>query len=82
MMEQERMPAVKGPRSYETQEAIAGELGLTPRTLKRWRSEGSGPPYVRISRQRVVYPRAEFERWLLDRLFRSRAAELARNAGA
>jgi Helix-turn-helix domain len=40
--------------------------GPSPRTLERWRSEGNGPPYVKVGR-RAMYREADVERWLQSR---------------
>jgi predicted DNA-binding transcriptional regulator AlpA len=45
----------------------ASRLGLSTRTLSRWREEGNGPPYLELPRGLVRYPVAEFEAWLTDR---------------
>ncbi len=42
---------------------LARELDVTPDTLARWASDGTGPPAVKIGR-RVMYRRAAVEKWL------------------
>ena len=42
-------------------------IGVSPRTLPDWRSDGRSPPWVKVGR-RVVYRRADFERWLAARV--------------
>ncbi|MFZ6848084.1 MAG: helix-turn-helix transcriptional regulator [Thiobacillaceae bacterium] len=37
---------------------LAQHWGVSPKTLQRWRSEGRGPYYMKLSK-RVVYPLAE-----------------------
>mgnify|MGYP006451159287 CR=1 FL=1 len=36
---------------------------VTVRTLDRWRSDGVGPPYVKVGK-RVAYRRASIDAWL------------------
>ena len=48
-------------------------LGMSERTLERWRDEGCGPPHYCISaggrgsRHYVRYRRSEVEAWLRER---------------
>lgn len=42
---------------------VAALLGVTPRTLARWRADGEGPKCIQI-RKRWYYPRNEIQRWL------------------
>lgn len=46
---------------------------LSITTLERWRSEGKGPPFVKVGPRRVGYRLADFERWLADRVVSSTA---------
>lgn len=46
-----------------TSKETAKLLGYRVRTLKKWRSTGRGPAYVRIG-SRVRYRREEINRWL------------------
>lgn len=45
-----------------TEQDVAGVLGVSLSTLRRWQREGTGPPCVEIGRQ-VRYRRAAVERW-------------------
>jgi len=47
--------------------AAAALLGCARQTLERWRWEGTGPPFVRLSRKLVVYDVADLEAWALAR---------------
>jgi hypothetical protein len=38
------------------EDAAAGLLGVSPRTLQRWRQEGEGPAFVRIGKRRMYRP--------------------------
>ena len=52
---------------YLSEDEAARELGYRhKRTLWRWRSQGNGPPYVRVG-QRVMYRRSSIATWLADR---------------
>lgn len=45
-------------------EAAAEALGVSPGTMRRWRLEGTGPAYVRVSRNLVLYRPADLDHWL------------------
>ena len=49
-----------------TQRRLAGRLGVTRRTLERWRTEGIGPPFVKIGRG-VRYDENDLSAWLVTR---------------
>lgn len=38
-------------------------LGLAEQTLARWRSEGHGPPYVKLGKK-VYYRAGDLRRWI------------------
>ena len=46
------------PSPYLTQEAAGAFLGLSPRTLERFRVQGCGPCFLKLGR-RVLYARAD-----------------------
>ena len=48
---------------YLTAAETAAALGVAGRTLKRWQTEGSGPPSLKLGAHRV-YHRASVMRWL------------------
>lgn len=50
-------------------------LDLTDRTLQKYRQQGGGPPFVRISSRCVRYRRVDLRRWAEDRL-RSSTSEM------
>lgn len=60
--------------------AAAKFLGISERTLHRWRNEGSGPLFVRLGARRIAYRAGDLDAWTMSRTFASRAAELAQNA--
>lgn len=48
----------------------AMETGFSEATFKLWRKQNTGPPYVKFGdspQARVLYPRAELERWIESR---------------
>ena len=49
---------------------LAKRWGISPKTLQRWRSEGRGPRYLKLSK-RVVYPVDEIEAYEHDALYAS-----------
>lgn len=48
-----------------TQDELAGELKVPPRTLSQWRYLGRGPAYVKVG-GRVRYRRSDVEAWMQD----------------
>ena len=65
-----------GDRRVLNENELAQRWGLSPKTLQRWRSEGRGPRYLKLSK-RVSYPLEsviEFERRALHDSTSERAA--------
>ncbi|MCB1505013.1 MAG: helix-turn-helix domain-containing protein [Hyphomicrobiaceae bacterium] len=59
---------------FLTTEEAAAFVRLSPRTLERFRVEGSGPPFCKAGpgkRARVLYRKADLEAWLAGFSFRS-----------
>lgn len=50
----------------------AERLRLAKQTLARWRTEGHGPPFLRVG-GRIAYLVADLDRWLAERRHRSTA---------
>ena len=63
---------------FFAQDDVARRLGVSERTVVRWRGTGEGPPFVRLGVRRIGYRLADVEAWAAGRTFASRAAELAR----
>ena len=66
---------------YITGPQLARRLGLQSQTIRAWRLSGDGPPYVRLSdgpHGRVLYRRADVDKWLAARVFASTSEEKAR----
>jgi predicted DNA-binding transcriptional regulator AlpA len=47
--------------------ATAQWLGISRQRLESWRSEGGGPPFIRISHRCVRYRRSQVLAWLKER---------------
>lgn len=52
--------------SLTTAEA-ARVLGVAPKTLRNWRSLGTGPAYVELGSRQCVYRPADLDSWLLSK---------------
>ncbi len=46
--------------------AAAAFLGVHRSFLDRRRTEGGGPPYIRLSARKIVYARSALDAWLAD----------------
>jgi predicted DNA-binding transcriptional regulator AlpA len=57
----------KASRRLLTTEQTASVLGVSPWTLFAWRKRGTGPPYVRFSRQAIRYSMDDLTAWLRTR---------------
>ncbi len=64
-----------GPIVNQTK--VAQHIGVSSRTVERWRANGDGPPFVRLGQRRVGYRVADVEAWASRRVHPSRAAEMA-----
>lgn len=57
------MPAA-APREYLSPAQVAELLGLSTRTLWRWRCRGTGPAWSRCGDRAVRYRRADVDAWV------------------
>jgi predicted DNA-binding transcriptional regulator AlpA len=48
-------------------------LTFKPQTLRSMRSKGGGPPFIKLSSNRVAYRPEDLERWVRERTRRSTA---------
>jgi hypothetical protein len=62
-----RAPRLKRKRipGYVPEAGAAAELNVSVRTLRKWRRQGVGPPYVKVGRQ-VHYSVESRGAWLRD----------------
>jgi hypothetical protein len=67
-----------GTADYLAEDGLHEHYLIPPRTAQRWRASGEGPPFIRLGKRRVLYRRADVERWLVGRTFTSLADEAAR----
>jgi hypothetical protein len=58
-----RMLPWKRTAGYSSESETAEALSLSPRTLRKWRQRGIGPPWVKVGR-RVVYSDESCLAWL------------------
>ena len=61
--------------------SVSKQLGISSRSLARWRTEGGGPDFVRTGKRKLAYSTKAIEAWLASRTFAHRAAEIAGQAG-
>lgn len=52
------------PDQLWTTREVAERIGVTPRTVKAWRSQGRGPEPVRIGYRTIRYRPAVVEAWI------------------
>lgn len=64
-----------------TPRQLAERLGVSERTIDRFRVNGDGPRFLRVGPRRIVYPLAEVLRWEAGRMASSRAEEMAGRRG-
>jgi hypothetical protein len=50
-------------------------LKLAPATLRNWRVQGRGPPWIRLSRRAIRYRIEDITVWLAERIRRSTSEE-------
>jgi predicted DNA-binding transcriptional regulator AlpA len=61
------MSADKNLDPILSERELAEWLNESRPTLQRQRSEGSGPPFVQLSKRRIGYRKSAVERWLESR---------------
>ena len=54
------------PAEYVDNDGAAAFMGLQPNTLEVWRSQASGPTFVRVGRK-VMYAVADLREWMAER---------------
>lgn len=59
-------PAVPSPDERLVPAAAAAYLGMTPATLRNWRSQKVGPAYYRLV-GKVWYSQSDLDAWLRSR---------------
>ena len=59
---------------------LAHRWGISPKTLQRWRSEGRGPQYLKLSK-RVTYPLETITNYERGALHISTSERIASNEG-
>lgn len=46
---------------------VAKRLNVTTATLRQWRMQGGGPPYLDLADKTIRYPESELSRWVESR---------------
>ena len=65
-----RSAAPAAARSNVDTRRAAELLGMSNRTLEKWRGQGTGPPFLKLGR-RVLYSVVDLEEWIRSRRRRS-----------
>jgi predicted DNA-binding transcriptional regulator AlpA len=50
-------------KKYVRTRAAAARLSAAEQTLERWRTQGLGPPFIRLSPKLVVYDVEDLDAW-------------------
>jgi len=58
--------ASRSDKEFLTSKEVAAMLGIGEQSLRRWRTQGKGPPFVKLEGARVVYSRDGLLVWLGD----------------
>lgn len=56
-----------GSKQYVRTRAAAKRLSAAEQTLERWRTQGVGPPFIRLSPKLVVYDIDDLDAWCAAR---------------
>ena len=62
---------IEGIKPLVNERQAAKLLSVSPRALQKWRSNGRGPVFVRISKRCIRYRPEDLARWAADRIRRS-----------
>lgn len=69
-VENARLPKMSSEDTFTSKE-VADLLHLSPRTLERYRKEGTGPIYLDINHKVKLYPKNAFYRWMVEKARKS-----------
>ena len=75
-LERQSNPEIVSP--FREEHLAAAFLGVSVRSLQRWRIIGSGPPFHRFG-ARVLYATTDLLEWASSRRVRSTSEELSRS---
>ena len=56
------------PETYHTTRQVADWLDYKEATLRQWRTNGIGPPYIRVLGKVVRYRARDVEAWMAEQL--------------
>ena len=66
-------PRPTAPDLLRNEVQAAAFLGVSPRALQKWRVNGRGPQYLRLSSRCIRYSHSELVRWVEERVCRATA---------
>ena len=67
---------------YLKEAEAAERIGVSARTLHRWRKIGVGPAFTRMGPRFIAYRDVDLDTYAASRVFQSRAAEMAQQVAA
>jgi predicted DNA-binding transcriptional regulator AlpA len=59
---------------YLNERAVSAYLGISMRTIQRWRLNGDGPPYYAFGPRRILYRQSDLDAWAITRRVGSTSA--------
>ena len=77
MIPTNQRPPVPPAGEFLTDAQLCEWLQVEERTTLRWRRDSTGPPFLRLGSRQIRYRRSDVDRWLAERTFQHRAAEIA-----
>ncbi len=72
-MKDDHTPPQSSPSRLLRPAEAAERLGVTAKTLERWRGAGDGPAYVRCNSKTIRYRDQDLEAFILERLRKNTA---------
>ncbi len=60
-------PNEERPLTLLREGEAARRLAVTPACLRKWRSNGRGPKFLRLESRAIRYSDAELQRWIEER---------------
>ena len=59
------------PQAYLSESQSADHLGVSKKSLQRWRFYRQGPPYSKLNGKTIRYRREDLDQWMSDRAVKS-----------